>query len=99
MDPVAAAAVLAFGFVYIHPYVDGNGRLHRWLFHHVLASAGFNPPGMVFQISAVILRRIDASKSTLTSYSGPLLPFIEWEPPPEGKVREIGRASCGERRC
>src|SRR3546814_2184566 len=71
------------------PYVDGNGRLHRWLFHHVLASAGFNPPGMVFPISAVILRRIDAYKSTLTSYSGPLLPFIEWEPTPEGNVRVL----------
>lgn len=89
MDPVAAAAVLAFGFVYIHPYVDGNGRLHRWLFHHVLASAGFNPPGMVFPISAVILRRIEAYKSTLTSYSGPLLPFIEWEPTPKGNLRVL----------
>lgn len=89
MDPVAAAAVLAFGFVYIHPYVDGNGRLHRWLFHHALASAGFNPPGMVFPISAVILRRIDAYKRTLTSYSGPLLPFIEWEPTPDGNVRVL----------
>lgn len=89
MDPVAAAAVLAFGFVYIHPYVDGNGRLHRWLFHHMLASAGFNPPGLVFPISAVILREIDAYKRTLTSYSGPLLPFIEWEPTPEGNVRVL----------
>lgn len=89
MDPVAAAAVLAFGFVYIHPYVDGNGRLHRWLFHHVLASAGFNPPGMAFPISAVILRRIEAYKSTLTSYSGPLLAFIDWEPTPKGNVRVL----------
>jgi Fic family protein len=27
IDPVIAAAVLAFGFVYIHPFVDGNGRI------------------------------------------------------------------------
>lgn len=93
MDPVAAAAVLAFGFVYIHPYVDGNGRLHRWLFHHVLASAGFNPPGMVFPISAVILRRIDAYKSTLTSYSGPLLPFVDWKPTPTGNVHVLNETA------
>src|SRR3546814_6889125 len=92
---VTGVQTCALPIFYIHPYVDGNGRLHRWLFHHVLASAGFNPPGMVFPISAVILRRIDAYKSTLTSYSGPLLPFIEWEPTPE----EIGRASCRERVC
>ncbi len=28
LDPVVAASVLAFGFVYIHPFEDGNGRLH-----------------------------------------------------------------------
>ncbi|SFT60137.1 Fic/DOC family protein [Mesorhizobium sp. YR577] len=46
LDPVIAAAVLAFGFVYIHPFEDGNGRLHRFLIHHVLAARGFNPPGI-----------------------------------------------------
>ncbi len=37
LDPIVSAAILAFGFVYIHPFEDGNGRLHRYLFHHVLA--------------------------------------------------------------
>ena len=27
LDAVLAAAILSFGFVYIHPFVDGNGRL------------------------------------------------------------------------
>ena len=27
VDAVVAAAVIAFGFVYVHPFVDGNGRL------------------------------------------------------------------------
>ncbi|MGH9440012.1 MAG: Fic family protein, partial [Terriglobia bacterium] len=47
MDAVIAAAVLAFGFVYAHPFEDGNGRLHRYLIHHVLAERGYNPPGVV----------------------------------------------------
>ena len=38
---MVAAAAVAFGFVYIHPFEDGNGRLHRWRIHHVLARAGF----------------------------------------------------------
>ena len=80
IDPVIAAAVLAFGFVYIHPFEDGNGRLHRYLFHHVLAQRGFNPPGVVFPISSVILERIDEYREVLESYSERLMPLIEWRP-------------------
>ena len=80
VDPVIAAGVLAFGFVYIHPFEDGNGRLHRYLFHHVLAQRGFNPPGVVFPISSAILERIDRYRDVLESYSAKLLPLIEWQP-------------------
>lgn len=29
LDPVLKAAATAFGFVHIHPFQDGNGRMHR----------------------------------------------------------------------
>jgi len=80
MEAVLAAAILAFGFVYIHPFVDGNGRLHRYLIHHVLAQRGFNPAGVIFPVSASILERIDDYRHVLESYSKRLLPLIEWEP-------------------
>ena len=86
VDPVATAAAIAFGFVYVHPFVDGNGRLHRWLIHHVLAAAGYNPPGVAFPISAAILRRIDEYRAVLESYSAAVLPFIEWHPAADGNV-------------
>lgn len=89
MDPVVAAACLAFGFVYIHPYVDGNGRLHRWLIHHALAAASYSPPGLVFPVSAAILRNIDRYRSVLESWSAPLLPFIEWRPTAAGNVEVL----------
>jgi len=76
----------AFGFVYIHPYVDGNGRLHRWLIHHALARAAFSPPGLVFPVSAVILRNIERYRTVLEAYSRPLLAHIEWRPTPDGNV-------------
>lgn len=79
LDAVIAAAVLAFGFVYIHPFEDGNGRIHRYLIHHVLAVRGFNPPGIVFPVSAAILERIDEYRAVLESYSERLLPLIDWE--------------------
>jgi hypothetical protein len=85
-DPVIAAAVLAFGFVYIHPFVDGNGRLHRWLIHHVLARGGFNPTGVVFPISAAILRRLILYREVLESYSRPLLKVIDWAARMDGNV-------------
>ena len=88
-DPVVAAAVLAFGFVYIHPYVDGNGRLHRWLIHHTLAAASYNPPGLVFPVSSAILRHLDVYRAVLETYSRPLLPQIDWRRTPSGNVEVL----------
>jgi Fic family protein len=89
LDPVIAAAVLAFGFIYIHPFVDGNGRIHRYLIHHMLVQRGFNPPGMVFPISAAILDDIYAYRAILESYSAPLLLLIEWKGTEDGNVNVL----------
>lgn len=89
LNPVIAAAVLAFGFVYIHPFDDGNGRIHRYLIHHVLAERGFNPHGVVFPVSAAILDRIDDYRAVLESYSARLLPEIQWEPTERFNVRVL----------
>lgn len=86
VDPVLQAAATAFGFVYIHPYQDGNGRLHRCLIHHVLAERKFTPPGMVFPVSSVMLDRIDDYRETLRNQSGPLMRFIDWRPTPDRNV-------------
>lgn len=87
LDGVISAAALAFGFVYIHPFDDGNGRLHRYLVHHTLAQRGFSPAGVVFPVSAAILERIDAYRAVLEDYSRRLMPVIEWEPTPAGNVK------------
>jgi hypothetical protein len=89
MDPVAVAAAVAFGFVYIHPFEDGNGRIHRWLIHHVLARAGYSPPGVIFPVSAAILREITRYREVLVSYSGPLLRLIEWRATEQGNVEVL----------
>lgn len=89
LDPVIAAAVLAFGFVFAHPFVDGNGRLHRYLIHHELAARGFNPPGVVFPVSATILERIDAYRVALEAYSTRVLPLVRWKPTADGNVEVL----------
>jgi hypothetical protein len=86
LDPVLQAAATAFGFVYIHPFDDGNGRVHRCLIHHVLAERKFTPPGMVFPVSSVMLDRIDDYRTALQDHSGPLMDYIEWRPTPDHNV-------------
>lgn len=86
LDPVIATACLAFGFVYIHPFEDGNGRLHRYLIHHMLAERDFHPPGVVFPVSSVILDRVDEYRDVLESYSKRLLPAIDWTGTEKGNV-------------
>jgi hypothetical protein len=78
-DAVLAAATIAFGFVFVHPFVDGNGRLHRYIIHHILAKKEFTQQGVIFPVSASILDHIDDYKTVLESYSHPLLDHIEWK--------------------
>lgn len=86
IDAPILAAVIAFGFVFIHPFVDGNGRIHRYLIHHVLADLDFTPKEIVFPVSTVILKRIDDYRRVLESYSRPRLEFIDWRPTENGNV-------------
>ena len=89
LDPVLQAAATAFGFIYVHPFQDGNGRVHRCLIHHVLAERKYTPPGMVFPVSSVMQDRIDEYRTTLQNHSAPLLDYIEWRPTPERNVEVL----------
>ena len=79
MDAVLCATVVAFGFVFIHPLEDGNGRIHRYLVHHILARKQFSQQGIIFPVSSAILDKIDEYRKVLERYSFPLLDFIEWK--------------------
>ena len=72
MDPVAKAACVSFGFVYLHPFMDGNGRLHRFLLHHALAQSGLIPDSLVIPVSAVLSKNIDRYFAGLRSFSVPV---------------------------
>ncbi|MBK6353152.1 MAG: Fic family protein [Saprospiraceae bacterium] len=78
MDAVLSAAITAFGFVFIHPFEDGNGRLHRYLIHHILSKKQFSKQGMIFPVSASILDHIVDYRKVLEAYSLPLLDYIDW---------------------
>lgn len=53
-ESLMRAAVLAFGFVYIHPMSDGNGRIHRFLINDTLQRDGAIPANVIVPLSATI---------------------------------------------
>lgn len=75
-ESLARAAVLAFGFVYIHPMRDGNGRLHRFLINDTLARDKALPDGMILPISATITSSVEFRADydrTLEVFSRPFM--------------------------
>jgi hypothetical protein len=86
IDPVLVATKIAFGFVFIHPFVDGNGRLHRYIIHHVLSQTGYTEQGIIFPISASILTHIKDYAKSLESFSHPILNLIDWKPSENNNV-------------
>ena len=93
IDPVLQAAATAFGFVYVHPFQDGNGRVHRCLINFVLANRKFTPPGAIFPVSSVMLDRIDDYRKVLQAHSSPLLNFIEWRTTAEKNVMVLNETA------
>lgn len=89
IDAVVAASIIAFGFVFIHPFADGNGRIHRYLIHHILARKEFAQQGVIFPVSAAILNRIDDYRKVLESYSHPVLELVEWQSTKEHNVEVL----------
>jgi len=76
--PIVAAAVIAWTFVFLHPFSDGNGRIHRFLIHHVLARRGFGPKGVIFPVSAAMLDEPRAYDASLEAFSHSLMPLLDW---------------------
>jgi hypothetical protein len=71
IDPLVHASIISFGFVFIHPFMDGNGRLSRFLVHHSLGQSGALPRAVVLPISVAMKRHEDEYLQALTAYSRP----------------------------
>ena len=73
VHPVIIAAAISFGFVFIHPFEDGNGRIHRFLIHYILSKQNFTPKDIIFPVSSIMLQKERNYDMTLESFSKPLL--------------------------
>lgn len=76
MPSILRAAIASFGFVYIHPMSDGNGRISRFLVNDVLRRDKAIPEPYIIPISATITdnsRERVAYDRALEVFSKPLM--------------------------
>jgi fido (protein-threonine AMPylation protein) len=77
VHPVVVAAILSFGFVFLHPFEDGNGRIHRYIIHYILSKTKFTPDNIIFPVSSVMLKNLRQYDAMLELFSKPLLNAID----------------------
>ncbi len=78
-SPLLRSAVAAFGFVYVHPLADGNGRVHRFLVNDILRRDGVIPDPVILPISAILTEDAGERRSydqVLDQVSGPLMAAV-----------------------
>jgi len=83
---VIHSAAIAYGFVFLHPFEDGNGRIHRFLIHNILARRNFTPDGVMFPISAYMLKHPVDYDASLEAFSRQLMPLVECSLDEEGRM-------------
>ena len=83
---VVHAATVAYGFVFLHPFEDGNGRIHRFLIHNILARRGFTPQGLMFPVSAAMLKHAAEYDGSLEAFSRPLMSLVDYVLDNEGRM-------------
>lgn len=78
LHPVVHAAAVAFAFVFMHPFNDGNGRIHRFLINNILSQSHFIPSGITFPISAAMLKDPKLYDQALEAFSKPLIKITQY---------------------
>jgi len=78
IPPVMHAAVIAYGFVFLHPFEDGNGRIHRFLIHNILARQGFTNRGIMFPVSAAMLNNLIEYDQSLEAFSKCIMSLVDF---------------------
>lgn len=80
VDPLVAAGVISFGFVLLHPFMDGNGRLSRFLIHQALCRSGALDNGLLLPVSVAMKREEARYLEALQDFSRPARTFwdVRW---------------------
>lgn len=89
VSPVVHAAAVGYGFVFLHPFEDGNGRIHRFLIHNILARRGFTPESIMFPVSAAMLKSARDYDASLEAFSRSVSSLVEYTLDEEGQMEVL----------
>jgi len=87
---IVHAAVISYGFVFLHPFEDGNGRIHRFLIHNILCLRGVIPNGLMLPVSAAMLKNPALYDHSLEAFSIPLMQMVEYDLDDLGQMSVMG---------
>jgi hypothetical protein len=85
-ETIIKATMVSFGFVYVHPFEDGNGRIHRFLIHDILVRDGIVPNSTILPVSAQILANLDEYNTTLELFSKLIERKVNYDVDGSGKM-------------
>lgn len=85
-DPAVRVVLGHFIFVYIHPYMDGNGRMARFLMNTMMAAGGY--PWTVIPLPERKVYMASLEKASVGEDIGPFADFL---------ARLVGKRLAGER--
>eukprot|EP00668_Euglena_longa_P019566 GGOE01024344.1.p1 GENE.GGOE01024344.1~~GGOE01024344.1.p1 ORF type:complete len:479 (-),score=67.66 GGOE01024344.1:464-1900(-) len=85
VDCVAATAMLGFGLVFIHPFGDGNGRLHRFMMQQILRRLGY-VPDMIFPVCNIMVRRRSDYEECMEHFDREVMSLISYTVQPDGQL-------------
>ena len=95
LPPVVHAACIGFLMVYIHPFMDGNGRAHHFLLHNVLAQREYAPPGTLFPLSAWMLNHRWDYIGCMTDTCQGILGTANLQRLPDGRLKVLNDIKSG----
>lgn len=87
---IVHAAAVSYGFVFMHPFSDGNGRIHRFLIHNILSLRGLTPTGLMFPVSAAMLKNPQLYDRSLEAFSRGIMELIDYKIDDHGRMRVAG---------
>jgi len=90
MPSIAKAAVLSSSFVFIHPFMDGNGRISRYIMQDTLYRMGVIDKQYSLPLSSGILLELRKYYDVLNEKSQKIMKYVDFHLDDNGKLTVKG---------